>query len=225
MTTYDVISGVCIGVSNVNDGTMKIADEDAEIVTANRTNLITTVGGSYENSIVIKIDYDTENFCHYKSVELDSLGGGQAYVADGIVTTTRDVALLLPLADCIGAVLYDKEHDVVMVSHLGRHSLEQDGAAKSIRYMHDSLGSKPTCISVFLSPSAGQANYPLFSFEGRSLESVARDQFERAGVEANSIFSAGIDTTLNTRYFSHSEYLKGNRASNGRFAIVAMLRG
>ena len=63
-----------------------------------------------------------------------------------------------------------------MVSHLGRHSVEQNGAVKSIEYLTDKCGANAKDILVWVSPSVGRATYPLTAFEGRSLREVIREQ-------------------------------------------------
>jgi hypothetical protein len=52
---------------------------------------------------------------------------------------------------------------------------------------------------------------------------VLTEQLIQSGVQQDHIESSGIDTVSSADYFSHSEFLKGNRPIDGRYAIVAML--
>jgi copper oxidase (laccase) domain-containing protein len=150
--------------------------------------------------------------------------GTDIEVYDALMTTQPGIALFLPLADCVGAILYDPTKKVLMVSHLGRHNIEQQGALKSVEYMKDNAGVEPNNLKVWLSPSAGKENYPLFAFDNKSQQDVVLEQLKEAGVSAANIETANVDTTTSEDYFSHSQYLKDNSKPNGRFAIVAMLK-
>ena len=77
---------------------------------------------------------------------------------------------------------------------------------------------------IWLSPSVGSDTYPLDKFAGRSLQEVVIDGLLTAGVLSANIEASQIDTSESADYFSHSEYLAGNRDTNNRFAIVAMMR-
>ena len=90
--------------------------------------------------------------------------------------------------------------------------------------MIEQFGSRPEDLFVTLSPSAGQENYPLFDFDNRSLQDVAIEQLMSASITREHITFSAIDTTLDRNYFSHSRYLKGNRETDGRFAIAAISR-
>jgi hypothetical protein len=42
------------------------------------------------------------------------------------------------------------------------------------------------------------------------------------GISPDNIQLSPIDTTLDPTYYSHSEFLKGHRDTDGRFCILAM---
>ena len=110
-----------------------------------------------------------------------------------------------------------------MLSHLGSHNLEQFGGTKSIEFLVENFQSNPKDITVWLSPAAGKDNYPLFAFADRSMHEVATEQLLKAGVNLEHITRSLVDTTKDINYFSHSEFLKGNRDSDGRFAVVTVM--
>ena len=141
-----------------------------------------------------------------------------------MATDSPELALFLPIADCVGAVLYDPTKKVLMLSHLGRHNLEQDGGQKSVEFMVKEFGVDPNNIITWLSPAAGAENYPMFSFNNRGMQDVTTEQLMKAGVKAESISASPIDTTTNQNYYSHSEFKKGNRPEDGRFAVVVKMR-
>lgn len=207
---------------------MKFGVGSADQVYDNRRAFLHAVGISPEHTTLVGITYDTDDFAKYRLVSHhDKRAGIENPVviehADALVVDQPNHALFLPLADCVGAILYDPRRRVLMVSHLGRHSVEINGGTKSVEYLTNMFQSKPSDLLVWLSPAVGSATYPLRTFDGRSLHEVITQQLEAAGVPTANIETSRINTADNEEYFSHSEFLKGNRTEPGRFAVVAMM--
>ena len=120
--------------------------------------------------------------------------------------------------------MHDPIKDILMVSHLGRQNLEQLAGTKCIQYLADQYQVNPQDLTVWLSPAAGKENYPLYTFDNRSLHDVATEQLLTSGILKENVSVSPIDVTVDQNYFSHSQFLKGNRTTDGRFAIVAMMR-
>ncbi len=223
---------VFVGLSSIDDGNMKKENMPVEIakeVDSNRQKFLSRLGISPDQTVLVRINYDRDDYNRYTVVSSTDKGSGilpdqPIEINDALMTTEPNVALFLPLADCVGAVLYEPNKKVLMVSHLGRHNLEQDGAYKSVKYMSEESGIEPANIKVWLSPSAGKENYPLHAMDNTSQQQVALEQLKKAGVSSQNIDVSNIDTTTNNNYFSHSQYLKDNNEPNGRYAIVAMMR-
>ena len=219
-------SQVKIAVSTVNDGSMKRNGGDVDQIDNNRRKFLVRHETTLEDTTLVQLDYNSDDFCRYNVVDELAKGEGMTRdgrIADGLATKTPGVTLFLPLADCIGVVLYDPEHEALMVTHLGRHNLQQHGGEKSVEFMKEQFGTDPAKLEIWFSPSAGGENYPLFAFENKSLAEVASEQLLRAGVVKDHIELSSIDTTKDTEYFSHSEFLKGNRPIDGRFTMAATL--
>lgn len=220
---------VIVAVSSIEDGAMSFRGYDPEVIRDNRLAFLDAAGVDSLATTLVRVTYDdTTDFTRYKIISDENLGEGimepeASMVADGLVATYPEQALFLPLADCVGAVLYDPVADVLMVSHLGRHSVEQHGGGKSIEYLVQEFDSNPADILVWLSPAAGKENYPLHAFEGRGLHEVITEQMVLAGVGTAHIEVSHIDTTDDDDYYSHSEFKAGNQHEDGRFAIVAMM--
>ena len=173
------------------------------------------------------MNYDSDHFTRYDSVESANPPHANQidrhHPNDALATKKAGIALFLPLADCVGAILYDPIKKVLMVSHLGRHNTEQTGASRSVEYMKNKYQSRPQDILVWLSPAAGSTRYPLHAFENKSLHEVNKEHLIDVGVAPQHIEISGIDTTTDANYHSHSEFLKGSSDEAGRFAIVAMM--
>lgn len=214
--------------SQAIDGPMKSPDGDQSIPRAARIAFLERNHIQPVMTTFLNLTYGGTNYCRYLTLADHLRGDGiirdSTIDADGLVVTRPDFAILLPLADCIGAVLHDPTQNVLMVSHLGRHNLEQNGGTESVNYLVNNHGVDPKDLTVWLSPAAGKTNYPLHGFDNRSLHEVAIEQLMNAGVSSATIEMSPIDTTTDERYFSHSEFLKGNRREDGRFAIIAVMQ-
>lgn len=222
-------SAVNAAVSEVRDGNMRFSDGDDGAVRKNREAFLAAAGIDPRHTSLVRITYDADDYARYRIVRESDKGKGvisgeEVEPADALVTDQPNHALFLLLADCVGAVLYDSEHHVLMVSHLGRHSVEIDGAVKSVQYLQRHFSSNPSRVKVWLSPGVGSASYPLKAFDGKGLHEVITSQLIRAGVKESHIENDAINTAASERYYSHSEFLKGNETGPARFAIVAEMR-
>ena len=223
------MTGPIVAVSTVADGTMhnRLALEDPEII-ANRQTWLAKQGIALDDTTRVQVSYeDGENFCRYReATELDKgvgMRGLAPIVDDALVTTQPGHALFLPIADCIAATFYDPENQVLMLSHLGRHSLEQRGGYKSAMYLCEQYGSKPENLQIWLSPAAGKNTYPIFKLNNMGLKEALYAQLANAGVSHNHINDMPVDTVTSLEYYSHSAYLRGDKPTDGRFAMVAMI--
>jgi copper oxidase (laccase) domain-containing protein len=226
-TIFD--DAIVAAVSSVDDGNMKFGHGDNEETKFNQVNFLRTQDIEPSQTTLLQVTYDTMDFCRYRVLDDDHQGEGMlepvsATEADAVVVTRPDHAVFLPLADCTGAIFYDPINRVLMVSHLGRHSVEQYGAAKSLQFLIDEFDTDPTTVKIWLSPSVGGDSYPLEAFAGRSLKQVIVGQLIQHGVSVYNIEVSEVDTAESPDYFSHSSFKAGERDFDGRFAIVAMMR-
>lgn len=220
---------VVVAISTTTDGNMLIRDDPSnKKVIQNRSTFLSTHDISMKDATRTEITYTGDNYRRYREISFDYGGNGMSdknsIVADALATREPNHALFLPLADCVGAVIFDPDHSILMLSHLGRHSLEQRGGYESVKFLADTYNSDPSQLLVWLTPAPGQENYPLFAFDNRSMKDVVFEQLQSAGVSRAQITDNPADTTTDANYYSHSEFLKGNRAEDGRFAIVVMMK-
>lgn len=218
---------VLIAISSMSDGSMSTSVDEVTRQ-KNRQKFLKNYDVTLEQSVLVHLKYEGETYRRYYEVGFEQKGDGMSYgssiVADALFTRLPDMALFLPIADCIGAVFFDPINRVLGLSHLGRHNLVQQGATASVQFMTQEFGSRPQDILVWLSPAAGRGNYPLYDFQNHSLHEVAMQQLLAAGVLVDNITIDERDTTTDPTMYSHSEFLKGNRHEDGRQAVVAMMR-
>jgi len=220
---------VIAAVSSVQDGNMRFNRGDDEQTLKNRLAFLKEVGINPEKATLVQIVYENaEHFARYRIATETHQGLGMFepvsdLVADALVTTEPGHALFLPLADCTGVVIYDQTKKLLMLSHVGRHSAEINGAKKSVEYLKEQFDTDPADLKVWLSPAVGRATYPLRAMEGKGLHEVILEQLHVAGVPANQIEAADVDTAADENYFSHSRFRKTEEGMDGRFAVVAMM--
>lgn len=214
--------------STVSDGSMKSLKRDYASVLPTRTAFLKQHSIEPADTTLVQVVYESTDFCRYVTAIPGDKGDGitrdATIIADAVVVTEPGHALFLPLADCIGAVIHDPIQNILMVSHLGRHNLEQYGGTKSIEYLVQQHGCNPATLTVWLSPAASREYYPLFAFHSRSLHDVATEQLLAGGILQSHITASPIDVATDDNYFSHSQFLQGNKPTDGRHAVVAVLR-
>lgn len=199
-----------------------------EQIIANREKWLASIDVPIASTYRICLTYEnTDSFCRYREVsDADASANtldGNNVISDALITTRPGVALFLPLADCIGAVLHDEEHGVLMMSHLGRHSLEQNGGVRSVEHLTRHYGTNPAKLKVWLSAAIGKAHYKIFALDDKGMKEALYEQLASAGVIRENIEDTDHDTGTHGEYYSYSQYLRGNKTENGRHAVVAMM--
>lgn len=203
------------------------SDQNDLTVVRNREAWLKKYGLELSQTSRVHITYEGDNYCRYRIVDASEKGDGMETSArepaDALVVTSPGHSLFLPVADCVATTLYDEEHGVLMLSHLGRHSLEQQGGVKSVEFLVQHFGTRPERLTVWLSPAPNKEVYPIFKLDNKGMKEAAFEQLQVAGVRLENIIDAPADTATDAHYFSHSEFLKGNKESEGRFAMIAYI--
>jgi len=221
--------GILTAISTLSDGSMLNRENksDPEVI-RNRENFLATHSITRNQTVRLRVHFETKDFCRYRTVSTQHAGQGMVddniVPADALITTDKNLALLLPVADCIGAVIYDPDHEVLALAHFGRHSLEQKGAEKIIKHLHDEYSSQAENLKIWMTPAAGKNVYPIWKLGGKGMKEAAFEQLASAGIQKSQIIDNPAETTSDPRYFSYSEFLKGHRANDGDHAIFAIMQ-
>jgi len=232
---------VFVRVSSRQDGTVldrAVGVHNPEIVT-NRTRFCDEQGVSYGDVVYQRIMYDDQQtYDHIADVdESRTCKHIDEVAADALVTSTKGVGLLLPVADCVATVLYDVKTGHLALAHLGRHSTVANLMPKLLAHMCD-LGSNVADIIIWMAPAVKQEHYRMDYFDlsdspewrkyckqrdGGFYLDLQGYNYARAvecGVLPGNIHVSPVDTTIDSNYFSHSQ---GD--TSGRFAVLAMIKG
>jgi copper oxidase (laccase) domain-containing protein len=217
MKVLEIFGGrVRVAVSDKSDGNMRaFSNEDALI---NQTKVAQALDLDAEQMMRIRSGYDRADFTRYvidPDIKAYGLTGGESVPeSDGILINEFGVGILLPLADCLGVVLYEPESNKLMLVHAGRHNLEQNGLFQAAQLMIGQ-GLNPENIWAWFSPAAGRQNYQIFNLENQGLVEAATEQLLLAGIKLENIEDMNIDTTVDAGYFSHSQGDKQMRFAVG----------
>ena len=150
------------------------------------------------------------------------------YVADGLITREKDIALVVFTADCVPVLL--EGEGVIAAVHAGWRGTAKGIVPKAVKEM----GCDPGKIKAYIGPSIGPCCYetgrdvvepmlelmgneaePLISYSDSrfyvDLKGLNRRQLELAGVKEIEV-SPDCTCCLNEKYWSH-RYTKGVRGS------------
>lgn len=248
---------VTVAVSSLEDGNQSFrvkgsteeSPEKDSVIVENRRRFLDGIGLELERTALVYLHYEPGlSYADYAVVTGSDLGKGMAisggaHFHDGLATGLPDSGLFLPLADCYGGVIYDPIKHKAMVTHLGRHSTNIDGAQKSVQFMQETFDSDPANLLVWLTPGVGPDSYPMDVLPGPDHHNFAEDPrwqrsgmsyihdgkvyldlrafniagFQSAGVKTENIAWADIDTATHPDYPSHS------RGTDWRFALAVKL--
>ena len=219
-----VFDRVEVGISDINDGKMRFFDGNENEIMGNQAKLGELIG--LENTRIARIRTiygGRDSFTDYKEITEEnlpeySINNSESVipVTDGLVTKCHGVGMLLPLADCLGAVVFDERQKIFGVLHAGRHNIEQYGPRKYIEFLKENYECKPEDIKIYCSPYA--VNYQIDILQGMTMSEAAMKQFLEAGVLPENVIDDRINTVTDENYPSNSA---GD--IDKRFAIVAKL--
>jgi YfiH family protein len=162
--------------------------------------------------------------------------------ADGIITRSTDVTLLMRFADCVPILGYDPARRAIGIAHAGwKGTLDKTGPAM-VEAMSSHFGSRPKDIRIVLGPSIGPDHYEIGQdvisgvmdvFEGQaeavlqhrngqtSLDLWTANRLLLEGVGVEDIEIAGICTACHPDdWFSH----RAEKGRTGRFGALIALR-
>lgn len=231
---------VLVRVSSAADGTMLDREKhpNATHDHDNRRAFCRSVGINYDDVVYQMISYGdmmTYNVLNEVGAAATSRHA-DGVIADGLVSGTPGVGLMLPVADCVATVIYDRHARRLYLLHLGRHStltsLLRDTLASIINE-----GASPDDIFVWMSPHAGKDSYVMQYFEYADhpawqpychkrgggyyldLAGFNRQICLDIGVSTAQIEVSEVDTVTSEDYYSHS-----GGDTTKRFAVIAMMR-
>ncbi|UZN04946.1 peptidoglycan editing factor PgeF [Cellulomonas sp. S1-8] len=207
--------------------------DDPGVVTAHR--------GALERRVGVPVVFATQ--VHGADVVVVRPGRGTGGSrADGLVTTSADVALGVYVADCAPVLLADPRARVVAAAHAGRPGLVAGVLQATVGAMVRA-GADPARIVAAVGPCIAGASYEVPAAMRDDVAAVVPEAAARtaagtpavdltAGVRAvllrcgvGTVHVDGRDTYADPQLYSHRRAVHEGAAATGRFAGVVRLLG
>lgn len=144
--------------SDKTDGHMSFGHVDDKQTSVNINTFLASLNWPIKGYRYIRVTYDPERT--YDKVTIfdrpieisDKMSLTDRLVADALITNQSYIVLTLPTADCYSATLYDPNHKVLALAHLGWHGTHAHLLKKVIETMKQRFGSMPSDLLVHFDP-------------------------------------------------------------------------
>ena len=167
-----------------NDSNLAFHVEDNEInVIKNRKNLALKLGYNYEDLVYM-------NQVHSANIiVVDENSPKLVDNCDSIITRSKNLPLMVMVADCIPILMFDSKQGVVAAIHAGRNSTFLEISKKTASFFIEKFSSNPEDIRVILGASIRKC----CSEVSDELSKIVENSFGKEFVENNYIDLQGIN--------------------------------
>ena len=170
--------------SDENDGNLAFHVEDNEInVIKNRQNLALKLGYNYEDLVYM-------NQIHSANIiVVDENSPKLVDNCDSIITRSKNLPLMVMVADCIPILMFDDKQGIIAAIHAGRNSTFLEISKKTSEIFIEKFSSNPEDINVVLGASIQKCCYEV----SEDLSKIVENSFGKEFVENNYIDLQGIN--------------------------------
>jgi YfiH family protein len=222
----------------------------------------TKIGGNpeppYYNNMSFKVGDDEENVRSNRDKFFGALGIDQKLLAipqqvhsdeiqiigkpgyytgcDGLITSSKNVYLIISTADCYGVLMYDAANKVIANIHSGWRGTQKKIITKAINLMKKKFGTRSEDMHVFVGPGISKENFEVGGevaklFEEKyvlrkngkyfvDLKSNISDQLNAQSI-VNSHLEIYPRCSYNMKDYLHS--YRRDRGSSGRmYSVIGM---
>lgn len=174
--------------------------------------------------------------CHSSNVQSVNLPG-EYDSCDGLVTATRNLPLVITVADCLPVVLFDPEAAVLGHVHAGWRGSARGIVSEAVALMKNKFGASPDSMVAYLGPSAGVCCYEVGQDVAEAflpdqleirkermylnLKKVNKDQLLESGLGEENI-EISSSCTICTPELFHS-YRRDRNKSGRMMAVVSIV--
>ena len=237
-------SELVFAISKVSEGNMSYRWGDKAEVRQSRERFCNKMGITIDDVSSVSLEHGS------KIVRIDEGNAGLGmdqenashFEADGLITLSSGIGLMLVVADCIPAVFYEPKNHLLVLVHAGRMGVELNIAKQAIIEMKKLGNIDIEDIMVLAGPAISAKSYVFDSPQGVDMDFWADDfvigddgkyhmdikskfesQLLAAGVATQNIDISPIDTYTDTNYYSHRRSTAINE-KEGRFAALAYIK-
>ncbi|PRN00144.1 peptidoglycan editing factor PgeF [Aliarcobacter cryaerophilus] len=170
--------------SDENDGNLAFHVEDNEInVIKNRKNLALKLGYNYEDLVYM-------NQIHSANIiVVDENSPKLVDNCDSIITRSKNLPLMVMVADCIPILMFDDKQGIIAAIHAGRNSTFLEISKKTAEVFIEKFSSNPEDINVVFGASIQKCCYEVSD----ELSKIVENSFGKEFVENNYIDLQGIN--------------------------------
>ena len=159
---------------------------------------------------------------------------------DALVTSQKNLALLIQHADCQAVLLYDGNRQVIAAVHNGWRGSVYNILGKTISLLTNRYGSDPNDLQAVISPSLGPCcsefiNHRLelpLSFRKYMVQEnyfdfwkISRSQLMESGIPPSAIQLPTTCTRCSDDFFSYRRATKNSSGMTGRNCTAIVLHG
>ena len=138
--------------------------------------------------------------------------GKRAPLVDALVTSTRNLPLVIRCADCAAVFLVDPRTPAIALIHSGKKGTLANIVGNTVSTMREKFGTNPADCASFISPSIGPCHYEMDVWTG------LEQQLRQAGV--SEVHNPRVCTACHLdRYFSY----RAEKGRTGRMLAVLAL--
>jgi len=226
-------------ISDISDGNMDFRFGSEEEVTENRKRFLEKSGIPSDKCVGIDLYHEAE-IVPVNAADASEYGINVKH-GDALLTSEKNLFLLMRIADCLPIIIFDPVKQVLALAHCGWKSTDERLIQKVILGMVSEYRSKAEDILVAIGPGIHKESYkfndpvqknlpgwePFLSDASDGLISVDLVgynvfQLKQSGILSENIEIASIDTAQDKNYFSHYRS-KLTGEPEGRFcAVVGM---
>lgn len=212
------------GISTTEEGNMDYRYGVKEEVVKARKKFFDKIRIPSERSVFLDVQHNTKIIEGTTSLAGVGFYSKEAAIkADAILTKEKNLALVILTADCIPAIFYDQENQVIGLVHLSRHNSREMFSQIVVSHLKREYNTDVQKLKIFFAPSIKKESYILPDYpNGYDLVSENVKQLMLKGVNEENIFVDSIDTAVSKQFFSHYKAAR-DKGLEGRFATVVML--
>ncbi|WP_151942498.1 peptidoglycan editing factor PgeF [Aliarcobacter butzleri] len=167
-------------------------------------NLAYHVGDIKENvdknrqKLALKYDYKNENLCYMNQIHSANVvvvdENSPKYIdnCDALITKTKNLPLMVMVADCIPILMFDEVKGVIAAIHAGRNSTFLKISEITSKKMIEDFSCKTENIKVIMGPSIQKCCYEV----NDELKNIVEKSFGKEFVIGNNIDLQGINKKL-----------------------------
>ncbi|MFY4845122.1 peptidoglycan editing factor PgeF [Aliarcobacter butzleri] len=167
-------------------------------------NLAYHVGDIKENvdknrqKLALKYDYKDEDLCYMNQIHSANVvvvdENSPKYIdnCDALITKTKNLPLMVMVADCIPILMFDEVKGVIAAIHAGRNSTFLKISEITAKEMIENFSCKTENIKVIMGPSIQKCCYEV----NNELKNIVEKSFGKEFVIGNNIDLQGINKKL-----------------------------